>query len=537
MYMQGFSQLQDWNWAQSGGGNSAEYTASIVSDEAGNTFVAGYFSSDTVFFGDSTLVLNVNDDIFLLRYDVSGNLIWAKRFGGSGYDYPGALATDIYGNVYMTGYFGSDTIDFDNYMLVSEGYDDLFIVKILPDGMVSWAKSYGGDDFEWGMGIACDNNGNLYITGLFDSDTLIFGGYTFYNKGSDDILLAKFDNSGNLQWAMASGNAQADAGTAVSTTSDGSVFLTGNYFGGNYLIFGSDTLFGSGGYDAFITKFDASGSVLWSNSLQGNNNDFIRACIPLDNGEVYIAGSFFSDTLALGSLELVTQGGEDAFFAKLDNTGEPIWAGRYGGTDWDRCTGLTIDPSDNLYLCGNFRSPSISFGSTTLTNSGSSNIFLVKFNLNGNVQWAKKAGGTYSDIASGVSVDQTGNVYMAGDFSSGSISFGTHQLYNAGFSDMYLAKLSVETSGTYEFENKLFSFAVYPNPSTEFVNIAFLLHKKHNVDIDIYNILGEKYAELIKDINLNEGTYSFPAELPEGIYVITICVDGTRSSKLVVIQQ
>lgn len=529
------AQVQEWQWAESGNGNSAESAASVVTDTSGNIYVAGYFNSDSIFFGDTLLVSHGNDDIFLSCYDTYGNIVWAKCFGGTENDYAAYLAADNSGNIYLVGNFGSDTIFFGSEFLISAGYDDIFIVKISSSGSVVWAESFGGSGYDWGLGITCDINNSVYITGLFDSDTITFGSSILLNSGSDDIFVAKLDNFGNIIWALSAGSSQADVGTRLKTNINGDVFLSG-YFRSSYMVLGSDTLYNSGGSDPFIAKLNSSGNFLWANSLKGNDNDFIRGLAVSDADEIFIDGSFFSDTLIIGSSLLVNHGGNDVFLSKFDSSGNPLWAKSTGGTDWDLAMGIALDTFDNVYVCGHFRSPSIVFGTTTLTNSGASNIFLVKYNLNGSVEWAKKAGGTYSDIASDVSTDIAGNIYLVGDFSSGTIAFGSNMLTNAGLADVYLAKMTSEYNEIHGIENESFIFNIFPNPSTGHAVITFSLFAESIVDINVYNMLGERSAAIVNEKSFSAGTYFSTSDLPNGIYCITIGINGKRASKLLVVQ-
>lgn len=533
---QASAQIQQWQWAQSGNGKSAEYVSSVITDVSGNIYISGYFNSDSIFFGDSVLVNHGNDDIFLLCYDTYGNVIWAKGYGSTGNDYCGnQLSTDNSGNIYMTGYWGGDTIFFDSEMLVGKGYDDIFIIKISPDGNVVWAKSFGGNDFDWGLGIACDINENIYITGFFDSDTITFGNDTIYNTGSDDLFITKLNNTGNALWTVTADGSSVDVGTHLKTNLNDEVILCG-YFQSSFIVLGSDTLYNSGGSDPFIAKLNASGNFQWANSIQGDNNDFIRGLAVSKDDEVLMDGSFFSDTLTIGLSQFVNHGGNDVFFTKFDAFGNPLWSKSTGGTDWDLAMSLTLDTLDNVYIGGYFRSPSILFGTTTLTNSGASNIFIVKYDLDGNVEWAKKAGGTYSDEAIGAAADAMGNIYLTGNFASGIISFESNTLYNAGFTDVFLAKMTTENTGLEINNNNNFNFNIFPNPSAGHVVITFSLSSEQFVNIDVYNILGEKSDEILKEGLLGAGTYSYLVSLPNGIYCITLSMNKKSISKLLVIQ-
>jgi hypothetical protein len=529
-----FGQVQQWQWAQSGNGNSAESAVSVVADTSGNAYVAGNFSSDSIFFGDTLLVSHGNDDIFLVRYDTYGNVVWAKCFGSAEYDNAACLATDGSGNIYMTGYFG-DTIFFGSKILISKGFNDVFVVKLSPDGNVSWAKQYGGSDYDWGQGIDCDDNGNIYITGLFDSDTINLGSNTFYNAGDDDIFVAKLDNSGNIIWAESEGGSQADVGTRIKTNSNGKVFLTG-YFRSSFIVLGSDTLYNTGESDSFIAMLTASGTFQWGNSFKGSDDDFIRSLSVTDNDEIFLAGSFFSDTLRIGYLSLYNNGDNDIFISRFNALGNPIWSKSTGGTDWDMAAGIAVDTFDNIYICGSFRSSSVAFETNSLTNSGESNIFLVKYGFNGTLKWAKKAGGTYTDAASDVATDAAGNVYLTGDYSSGTIAFGNNTLVNTALADIYLAKMNSEYNAIPENDKNDFAFNVFPNPSSGLINISFLIQDEGTATIDIYNILGEKYTEVICENLFAKENYTSTIDLPTGVYCITLSSKMNKVSKILIVR-
>ena len=164
-----------------------------------------------------------------------------------------------------------------------------------------------------------------------------------------------------------------------------------------------------------------------------------------------------------------------------------LWAQRAGGTDSDYGYSCSTDASGNIFVTGYFYSPSITFGTTTLTNAsaGNNDMFIVKYDSNGNVLWAKSAGGTSNDMGKSCSTDANGNVFVTGYFDSPSITFGSTTLTNAGGDDMFIVKLSGAT-GIEEsnFEN---SFSVFPSPTSRYLTLT-LSKGDETAEVEIYNI-------------------------------------------------
>src|SRR5258708_3022952 len=151
------AQTGDWGWVKGAGGMLHDVSNSITTDLAGNVYITGYYKSDSMDFG--TIVLP-NDsgslpDIFIAKYDASGNLLWVKSTGGQNDDVENNIFVDRNTNIYLTGYFGSDSIAFGNTVLKNSGGNksDIFTVKMDSAGNALWAKSAGGTDQDVGYSI------------------------------------------------------------------------------------------------------------------------------------------------------------------------------------------------------------------------------------------------------------------------------------------------------------------------------------------------------------------------------------------------
>ena len=445
-------------WAKRAGGVGGEEIGGVAADSSGNVYVVGNFSGSAVFgsgeLNETTLVSAGGDDIFIAKYNSSGNLIWAKRAGGnSDDDGSGGIAVDNSGNVFVTGnFFGSAVFapgEANQTTLISAGGYDFFVARYDSNGNLMWVKRAGGTGDEDGDHIAVDNLGDVYVTGNF-SGSAIFGSgepnqVTLVSAGLEDIFLAKYDTSGNLVWARRAGGTSDDSGEGVTTDGSGNIYIVGDF--SDAASFGSGeatqtTLVSAGEGDVFIAKYDPSGSLLWAKRAGGTGDD-AGGNVGMDgSGNSYVTGGF-SGSAVFGSGEanqttLVSRGGNDIFIAKFNPSGNLVWAKRAGGTgdDGDDSNEIVVDPSGNSYVAG-FFSGSAVFGlgeanETTLVSAGLEDMFLAKYDTSGNLVWAKRAGGTGFDTGIAIARDNSGNIYVAGDFSA-SATFGLGELNQTTF--------------------------------------------------------------------------------------------------------
>jgi len=466
-----FSQEQapDWAWAKSAEGNDDDFDRGLATDVAGNVYLTGYFESPTLTFGNTTLINAGSYDVFIAKYDPNGNVLWAKSAGGNSSDGSTGIATDAVGNVYLTGYFHSSTLTFGNITLTNAGSADIFIAKYDPNGNVLWAKSAGGNNTDGSTGIATDAVGNVYLTGDFNSSTLTFGNITLTNAGGEDVFIAKYDPNGNVLWAKSAEGNDDDYDSGIATDIAGNVYITG-YFEGSTLTFGNITLTNAGGADIFIAKYDPNGNVLWAKSAGGNSYDYSNSITTDAVGNVYLTGNFNSSTLTFGNITLTNTGYGDIFIAKYDPNGNVLWAKSAGGNSSDGSKGIATDVAGNVYLTGYFESPTLTFGNITLTNAGGADIFIAKYDPNGNVLWAKSAGGNSYDHSNSITTDAVGNVYLTGSFESSTITFGNITLINAGSWDIFIVRLNLSADNNGPVcESYPLNVTVSANPEATFV--------------------------------------------------------------------
>jgi len=391
-------------WAKNLGGSSNDVGFSIAVDSSGNVYTTGYFANPGADFDPSAQSFSLRsaggDDIFVSKLDPSGNLIWAKGFGGSSTDLGYEIAVDSTGNVYATGYF-EGTSDFDPsagaFNLTSTGERDVFVLKVNPSGDLLWAKNFGGVNTETGYSLAVDGTGNVYTTGTFEFTADFDPGAATTNlssAGGSDVFVSKLDSSGNLIWAKRFGGSSDDSGRSIAVDSSGNVYTTG-YFQGTVDFDPGDAttnLSSAGSDDIFISKIDLSGNLIWAKRIGGSGADNGNSIAIDSTGNVYTTG-FFSGTADFDpgavAFDLTTAGQTDAFVSKLDPSGNLLWAKRIGGSSIDAGDSLAVNSTGNIYTAGRFYATADfdpSEGITNLTPAGGVDVFLLKLTPSGDAQ-------------------------------------------------------------------------------------------------------------------------------------------------------
>ena len=384
---------------------------------------------------------------------------WAKQIGGTEYAESVSMATDASGNLYLMGRF-EDTVDFDpgadTTNLISEGFYDIFILKLDINGNFLWVNQIGGKNIEEGYSITTDVNGNVYASGGFQ-DTVDFdpgaGTSNLISNGKFDIFIQKLDTNGNLLWVMQMGGTGWDYAFSITTDANGNVYTTGKFQ--NTLDFdpgaGTAILTSTGSNSMFIQKLNTNGNFVWVKKCDGTGGNALGRSIVIDvNGNLCITGSFYGTVdfdPGSGTTLLTTVGNRDIFVQKLNVNGNLIWVKQIGGTDRDVALSITTDASGNLYITGYFTG-TVDFdpglGTKLLTSAGDEDVYVQKFDVNGNFLWVKRIGGMDNDIGYSITTDVNGNVYLTGSF-SGMVDFdpgsGSKYFTASGIRDIFIQNL------------------------------------------------------------------------------------------------
>ncbi|MCC6694174.1 MAG: SBBP repeat-containing protein [Candidatus Hydrogenedentes bacterium] len=359
----------------------------IAVDNAHNVYVSGYFLGTVDFDpGPASYTLNSGpeSDIFVMRLDESGALVWARQIAGtsslnSGY----AIAVDGSGNVYSAGFlFG--TADFDPgpgvFDLASAGEYDIYVLKLDSSGGYLWARRMGGTEVDYAYSIAVDDAGSVYTAGTFQA------------------------------------TADFDPGPATAN-------LTSS----------------TGAFEGFVSKLDESGNFIWVKHLDTTSGHVTGASLTLDtSNNLYLAGDFGSVVdfdPGPGSHNINAGSNNDIYVLKLDNTGNFAWVWTFNETIQDSGRGVAVDEAGNVYAVG------------ASYNSAERDIMAVKLDSAGNVSWINQTGNSASNFANAIAVHSSGNAYVAGNFSD-TVDFdpgpGLANLTSNGDVDIFVAKYTTD---------------------------------------------------------------------------------------------
>jgi hypothetical protein len=256
-------------WVKSAGGSGLESGNDIKIDAAGNIYTTGHFNGTVDFDpGPGTFTLSSQgvNDIYITKWNSSGNFLWTVALGGAANDNGKSIDVDALGNVYTTGtYYG--TVDFDpsiaTYTLASNGNSDCFILKLNSSGNFLWAKTIGNANLDYGHALILDAAKNIYMCGSFRGTVDFDPGVNSYTLASastnnPDGSILKLDSLGNFVWSLATGGISKEEANAISVDALNNVYTTG-YFQGIADFdpsVGTFTLAPVGGFDAFIHKMN-----------------------------------------------------------------------------------------------------------------------------------------------------------------------------------------------------------------------------------------------------------------------------------------
>jgi hypothetical protein len=233
----------------------------------------------------------------------------------------------------------------------------------------------------------------------------------------------------NFDWAIREGKYAYDYGYGIITDNTGNVYVAGKYE--ENAIFSGTTVTCAGNHDAYLAKYTSSGSLVWIRTAGGILGDYAHAIASDRTNYVYMAGEIegSGDVITFpGSAQTLTANGDnDIFVAKYDLNGTLLWAKSTGGYGGEKALGVTFDNSGNVYICGNYKDTVNFHGTTMLYPTGERDIFVAKYDSNGNFLWVKRAGGPGREEALAIQCNAAGDIYVCGMYSDGAV-FGTSTL-------------------------------------------------------------------------------------------------------------
>jgi len=290
------------------------------------------------------------------------NTHWAKTYSGECEDTARAVAIAPNGDIIVAGYTES----------FGAGYGDVWVLRLDSEGNVKWQKTYGGSDKDWAAAVAVADNG----------DVIVAGGTESFGAGKADVWVLRLDENGNVKWQKTYGGKGYDVARSVAIAENGDIIVVG----------GTES-FGAGKADVWVLRLDENGNVKWQKTYGGSSYDWGHAVAITDNGDVIVAGS----TDSFGTHE-------DVLVLRLDTNGNVKWQKTYGGSSDDDAYSVAIAPNGDIIVVGR----TWSFG------AGEDDVWVLRLDENGNVEWQKTYGGSDEEEAYAVAVAPNGDIIVAG---------------------------------------------------------------------------------------------------------------------------
>lgn len=391
---------------------------------------------------------------------------------------------------------------------------DIYLVRTDEYGDTLWTRCLGGDGYELSYQVEQTTDDGFVVVAQSTS----FG-------NADQMYLVKIDDSGNLQWQRTYGGVHTDKGHSVQQTSDN-----------GYIIAGSTNSMGAGSYDMYLVKTDSLGTLQWQKTYGGTANDRGHNVVQTSDGGYAISGYTYSFGAGICDMYLVrtdfsgdtlwttTYGGEqedlthygrcleqtsdggfvltgytksfsnglyDMYLVKTDSLGNLEWQQNFGGSDMDTGRSVQQLPDGGYIVCG----------STKCWGAGLYDIYLVRTDPDGNSLWTRTFGGSNYDY--GESVQQTSdNGYIIGGYTK---SFGSGEF------DIYMIKMEPDTTGIEETNthgiNQFTVSICGPNPFSGIMEIDYNLIRECNMHISVFDVHGRMISILVDNME-NAGSHT-----------------------------
>ncbi len=532
-----FALAQNHIWAHQYGLSQHSDAFAVTSDRNGNLYLLGEYNGPRIVFDTDSLLnyapYGVNFQTFLVKMDDTGKTIWARNIGMKSALDALYVTTDAHDNVFVSGtYFdttaiiGADTLRNAD---TSGQTPDLFISKLDSSGNILWAKSANGVDFKWIYDMKTDPSGNTYVCGRFISPTLRVDSFLLVNAVANDTMgdmfVYKLDPQGKCIWARRAGGPSAEALFSIAFDPTGNLVMTGE-ISSPAVAFGNDTIINPYPGMPLLIKVDTAGNYIWVRQAGDQNISWEYRVACTRSGNIYATGVFSYGIMSVGSDTL--QNNEvtfdDFFVAKYDSAGTPIWARSGGGIGEEVVTGLVVDTSEQVFVCGYFDSPMLQTDLFTRYNQGEINMFMVRYDSAGANTGSYVNGGTLKDETYCMTLDRNNDLVVAGSITSPAVAIGQDSLGAGGKRVAFVSSVLHDTVLSVPRIPVSYTpnLVVYPNPGNGIFHICAdrPLNESTTVLTDVF---GRKVPFTIKNAEgatAGKWIYNLDTNCSPGLYYL-----------------
>ena len=405
-------------WQKCLGGSGYDRANSIQQTSDGGFIVAGVTKSN-----DGDVSGNHGGaDFWVVKLNSSGDIVWQKCLGGSGYDVATSIQQTSDGGFIVTGVTKSNDGDVSAHH-GSTFYSDYWVVKLNSFGDIVWHKCLGGSRGDIPYPIQQTSDGGFIVAGIAMYNNVDVSG----NHGNSDFWVVKLDSSGRIDWQKCYGGSDLDDAYSIQQTSDGGFIVAGATWSNDDDVSGNH-----GNYDYWVVKLNSAGNIEWQKCFGGSDRDIAYSIQQTSDGGFIVAGMTESNNGDVSG----KHGSWDYWVVKLDSSGDIVWQKCLGGSNRDGALSIQQTSDGGFIVAGMTESND----GDVSGNHGRMDYWVVKLDSSGDIVWQKCLGGSNGDVALSIQQMSDGGFIVAGGTSSndGDVSG------NYGNSDFWVVKLSSE---------------------------------------------------------------------------------------------
>lgn len=424
----------DIDWLSTIGGSGEDEGNDIVATPDGGYLIVGTTNSTDGAISDKT---TTDNDIWVIKADSNGSLVWSKTYGSSQNDKGYGIVATNDGNYVVSGYVSSGDGDVSTF----EGFHDYWIFKISPTGDIIWEKSFGFSGSDQAKGLIATNDGGYLVSGFFDVTASggqgndLQGGANSHDQndtrssgnrqhGVGDYWVIKLDANGNKVWRNFFGGTNDDRSFDLIQTPDNGYLIVGASESTDF-----DVVDNHGGHDFWIVKVNAAGEKIWTQSFGGEEIDNGYALTSTQDGNYLFVG----DTRSTGGDITNPLGNADSWAVKFSPTGSLIWQKTNGGSLFESARGVTNMNNGTYLVTGSSRSTD---GDITL-NNGLNDAWVYLLDETGAILFEKTVGGSGLDFGISAVKSSDNAIVMTGNTESNDGDITS----NNGIKDLLLVKI------------------------------------------------------------------------------------------------
>ncbi|NHK31296.1 MAG: hypothetical protein FK730_08085 [Asgard group archaeon] len=440
------------------GGSDVDHGRGVAVTKEGYCYVTGRTeSSDFPTKNAYNSTYGGGGDAFLTRFVANGSLFWSTYLGGSKLDNSYCISVAYDGSCFITGNTNSSDFPTKNAYdsAFNGGYLDIYVAKFSSNGSLLWSTYLGGSDTDYAASIAVAHDGSCFVIGDTRSkDFPIKNAYDSTHNGSREAFVSKFDTNGSLLWSTYLGGSYNDFAGDVAVTEDGSCYVTGITYSEDFPIMNAFDSTYNGDLDAFITKFSAQGEILWSTFLGGIYWDDALGIAAAMDGSCYVTGFTILDFPIQNAYDSTYDDWGDAFVTKFAANGTLLWSTFLGGNDIDRGRDIVTTIDGSCYVIGETASTNFPMKNAYDSSvNGVFDVFVTKFSSEGFLLWSTYLGGISSDKGYGIAVTEDGSCFITGATSSDDFpmqnAFDNIYEMSEGFVTAFIEPLQPSTQPVY----------------------------------------------------------------------------------------